>query len=188
LRREGRGAGKAGTVAADDGIRHQLADQCNQLRFAFQRGEKLFKRLQQGDPVLTQHVDLGALAAGEFLQILAFGAAEGGTLLFALVGDLNGDLGLHQPRLFVGGGAGLFGFDAFLLGVCLPLVGDRQLVSELDAQARHQEFRRIAGSPRRISRISTPALLPSTLICASMVCSSASRFSMRSSTRVGRTV
>lgn len=65
--------GKA-AVSTDNCIGNKLADEANQLRFAFQRGQQFLQRLQQSYAVLAENVDLRSLASGKFLQILALGA------------------------------------------------------------------------------------------------------------------
>ena len=52
--------GKA-AVSTDNCIGNKLADEANQLRFAFQRGQQFLQRLQQSYAVLAENVD--ALAA-----------------------------------------------------------------------------------------------------------------------------
>ena len=104
--------------------------------------QDLVEGLQHRHAVLAQHIGLGQLALRNLFQIYAFGAAKGGALAFPLVGNLHGDLGFDKPRLLIGGGAGLFGFDALFLRLGLALIGLAQLVGQLLAMRADQDFRR----------------------------------------------
>ena len=126
---------------------------------------------------------------GDFLQIFSLGAAQRGAFGFALLGDLHGDLRLDEARLLIGGGARLLGLDALLLG--FGFAHDRPGPIDRRAARRRradQDFRRNRGFAKTDFADLDAGLSRFPLdLTSSIVSSIASRFSMRSSTRVGRT-